>query len=124
MKPDSIQKIIFIYNANSGMRNAVMDTVHKVLSPDTYDCNLCSITFGMFTENVNWKEFRTNAGVDMDFLHKDEFEKEYASKYGHKFTYPIVLAAAAGELEVMIGTEELNALEDVNSLISLVESRL
>ena len=124
MKPDSIQKIIFIYNANSGMRNAVMDTVHKVLSPDTYDCNLCSITFGMFTENVNWKEFRTNAGVDMDFLHKDEFEKEYASKYGHKFTYPIVLAATAGELEVMIGTEELNALEDVNSLISLVESRL
>ena len=101
-----------------------MDTVHKVLSPDTYDCNLCSITFGMFTENVNWKEFRTNAAVDMDFLHKDEFEKEYASKYGHKFTYPIVLVAAAGELEVMINTEELNTLEDVNSLISLVESRL
>ena len=106
------------------MRNAVMDTMHKVLSPATYDCNLCSITFGLFSENVDWKEFRTNAGVDMEFLHRDEFEQEYASKFGHKFSYPIVLAANSGEFEILINTEEINELKDVNGLISLVESRL
>ena len=60
----------------------------------------------------------------MEFLHKDEFERDYASKFGYKFTFPIVLAAVAGQLEILINTEELNALNDVNGLISLVETRL
>ena len=124
MKRDSTQKIIFVYNANSGMRNAVMDTMHKVLRPDTYDCNLCNITYGLFSENVDWKEFRTNADVEMEFLHKDEFEKEYASKFSHKYDYPIVLAASSGEFEILINTKEINALEDVQGLINQVESRL
>ena len=106
------------------MRNAMMDSVHKVISPSTYDCNLCSITFGLFSENVDWKEFRTNATADMEFLHKDEFEKEYASKFSHKYTYPIVLAATAEDFEILINTEELNKLKDVNGLISLVETRI
>ena len=124
MKSDHIQKLIFVYNANSGSRNALMDTMHKVLSPSTYECNLCDITFGLFTEKVDWKKFRKDASVDMEFLHKDEFERDYASKFGYKFTFPIVLAAVAGQLEILINTEELNALEDVNGLISLVETRL
>ena len=124
MKSDHIQKLIFVYNANSGKRNALMDTVHKVISPSTYECNLCDITFGLFTEKVDWKEFRTNASVEMEFLHKDEFERDYASKFGYKFTFPIVLADAAGQLEILINTEELNALDNVNGLISLVETRL
>ena len=106
------------------MRNAMMDTMHKVLSPSTYDCNLCSITYGLITENVDWKEFRTKASVDMEFLHKDEFYKEYASKFGHKYSYPIVLAATAENMEVLINTDEINELKDVNGLISLVESRI
>ena len=124
MDTDKIQKLIFIYNANSGMRNAMMDTMHKVMSPSTYDCSLCNITFGLFTENVDWKEFRTNASVEMEFLHKDEFEKEYASKFGHKYSYPLVLAATGENLQILIRTEELNELEDVSGLIKLVESRI
>ena len=101
-----------------------MDTMHKVLSPSTYECNLCDITFGLFTEKVDWKKFRKDASVDMEFLHKDEFERDYASKFGYKFTFPIVLAAVAGQLEIQISTEELNALDDVHGLISLIETRL
>ena len=124
MDSNHIQKLIFVYNARSGKRNALLDTVHKVLSPSTYECNLCDITFGLFSEKVHWKEFRKNASVEMEFIHKDEFERDYASKFGHNFSFPIVLAAAAGQLEVLINTEELNALDDVNGLISLVETRL
>ncbi len=30
-------KIVFVYNANSGLMNTVLDIGHKIISPDTYE---------------------------------------------------------------------------------------
>lgn len=30
--------LIFVYNANSGMWNTMLDTIHKTVSPETYQC--------------------------------------------------------------------------------------
>ena len=84
-------KLLFIYNANSGKINGYLDALHKVVSPKSYTCNLCDITYGIFTENKAWKKFRNESAIDMQFLHKDEFLKKYASKFGSKFTFPLVL---------------------------------
>ena len=43
-------EIQFIYNAKSGLANSIFDLAHKLISPDTYECNLCKITHGAFTE--------------------------------------------------------------------------
>ena len=56
MEKQKIEKLIFIYNANSGKHNALLDTMHKIVSPNTYNCNLCDITFGLFTENKTWRK--------------------------------------------------------------------
>ena len=123
MKNAAVQKLVFIYNADSGLRNVILDSAHKILSPDTYACSLCDITYGAFTENSVWKKFRKETNLDMEFLHKDEFSKAYASKFGHKFTFPIVLAESNSGLEVFIKTEELNDLENSVALITLVQER-
>ena len=123
MKNAAVQKLVFIYNADSGLRNVILDSAHKILSPDTYACSLCDITYGAFTENSVWKKFRKETNLDMEFLHKDEFSKAYASKFGHKFTFPIVLAESNSGLEVFIKTEELNDLENSEALITLVQKR-
>lgn len=117
------QKLIFIYNANSGKMNGYMDALHKIVSPKTYDCNLCDITYGVFTENKAWKKFRTSSKISMEFLHLDEFKKQYASKFGSKFTFPIVLLENKGELELFIATEELNILKNAEELIALISKR-
>ena len=119
-----MQKLLFVYNANSGTRNAILDSMHKVFSPKTYNCKLCDITFGVFSENKTWRRFREDNQHQMVFLHKDEFAKGYKSKFGHKFTFPIVLTEGANGLEVLIGTEELNRLESAQDLIALVEEGL
>lgn len=124
MRDTKLQKLIFIYNADSGLRNLIVDGAHKILSPSTYECKLCEITFGAFTENNVWKKFRTESDLQMEFLHKDEFKKQYASKFGHKFTFPIVLAEAENGLEVLINTEEMNQLRDAERLIDLIISRI
>lgn len=118
------EKLIFVYNADSGLRNSIIDSVHKIFSPSTYECNLCDITFGAFTENRIWKNFKEETLFEMDFLHKDEFKKQYASKFGYAFDYPIVLITSVDNLEVFIATVELNALKSAEELISLLRSRI
>lgn len=116
-------RLIFIYNADSGLRNALLDGAHKALSPNTYQCNLCDLTYGVFKERKAWKKFRQEMEWNMEFLHKDEFKKQYASKFGHKFEFPIVLIALDDELQVFISARELNELKTMEALIDLINKR-
>ena len=120
---DKIQKLLFIYNAEAGAVNALLDAGHKLLSPQTYNCSLCGLTYGVFTEKKDWKRFRKEHDIPMEFLHKDEFEKEYASKFGSTFDYPIVVGQVNGDLQVVISSEELNKTEKLEDLIRLVKER-
>ncbi len=123
MEKEILKKLIFIYNADSGLGNALLDGAHKILNPSTYSCSLCKLTHGPLRERDVWKKYRVSNETPMIFLHKDEFEKEYASKFGYAFTYPIVLGEASLGLEVVVRTEELNELPDAGTLIDLLNSR-
>lgn len=106
--------LIFVYNANSGMWNTMLDTIHKTVSPETYQCNLCRIIYGPFTEHSDWKEFRKNFKGKLKFLHIDEFEKAYPSAS----SYPVVLEEGEdGSLSVMMTTERINMCRDLEELI-------
>lgn len=106
------------------MRNMVLDSAHKIFNPSTYACSLCDITYGVFTENSIWKKFRKEIDLQMQFLHKDEFTKTYKSKFGHKFTFPIVLAETQNGLEIFVKTEELNEINNAEGLITIVKTRV
>jgi hypothetical protein len=118
-----MKKLLFIYNANSGKTSSFLDALHKVVSPKTYNCNLCGITYGIFKEDKTWKNFREASDLSMEFLHLDEFKKCYASKFGYKFTFPIVLSVNQNELEIFISTEELNSLKNAEELIQVITNR-
>jgi len=117
-------QLLFVYNANSGKAHAVLDSMHKILSPSTYDCRLCELTFGAFTERKIWKQFRENSDVDMRFLHKDEFNKEFRSKWLQKYNFPVVLIENENKLELFITSEELESLNSPQALIKLIQDRL
>ncbi|MEL6927256.1 MAG: GTPase [Cyanobacteria bacterium J06600_6] len=110
-------KLIFVYNANSGLMNTLMDIGHKAISPQTYECNLCGLTFGIVSEHKQWKQFREASKAEMEFLHRDEFEQ----KYGQKFEYPVVLQAD-DNLRVAIAKTELNEIKTLDELIAQVEA--
>ncbi len=110
-------KLIFVYNADSGMVNVIKDIGHKLMSPQTYDCFLCSLTHGTFREDPKWKSFREDSSIDMEFLHRDEFEK----KYGMKHSYPVILKQAS-QVEVVLSREQLGQLTSVDDLILSIKS--
>ena len=110
-------KLIFIYNADSGLMNTLMDIGHKAISPQTYECNLCGLTFGVLTEHKQWKKFRETSDTEMEFLHRDEFEK----KYQQKFEYPLILKQDT-DLSVAISKTELDRIKTLDELIVQVEN--
>jgi hypothetical protein len=116
-------QLLFVYNANSGAVNAVLDSMHKVLSPTTYDCKLCELTFGTFTEKEVWKKFREDSTVEMRFLHKNEFLKEFRSKWLPKYSFPVVLVNTNNELQLFISSEEFENVSTAEELITLIQAR-
>ena len=109
-----MQKLIFVYNANSGIGNMVLDVAHKIFSPQTYACNLCAITFNTFSENKSWKTFRENSAINMMFMHIDEFENEYKNQ---AYTYPIILSETKNSLNIFLSTKEINKIDSVEGLV-------
>lgn len=124
MTKDPIKKLLFVYNADSGVGNRLLDTAHKVFRPETYSCRLCELTYGVFLEKSAWKKFRKQSDIPMEFLHRDEFLKAYASKFIPSYTFPIVLELSEHDMHVFMGTEELSALTSGGELIQEIEKRL
>ena len=52
------RELILVYNADSDLFSLIKDALHKILSPSTYQCNLCSLTFGMIGMRDEWKALR------------------------------------------------------------------
>ncbi|MGX1024508.1 GTPase [Flavobacterium sp. CS20] len=121
MENKSKPQLIFVYNADSGLKNALLDSAHKILSPKTYQCKLCELTYGVFKEKKAWKEFRENSDVDMKFLHADEFIKLYNSKFRPNFELPVILLENQYDLEVLISSEKFNSINSLEGLIKQIK---
>ena len=111
---------MFVYNANSGAINALLDAAHKIVRPETYQCALCDITHGVFKEKELWLRFRESVKTPLEFLHRDEFLKAYKSKWLPKYEFPIVLAVTEDGFEVVISKDSFVLIESPEMLIEQV----
>ena len=117
MKP----KLVFVYNANSGVFNALSDIAHKLISPETYACNLCALTHSNLGMRREWKEFVEGLGRPLEFLHADELRRKYGVEGA---ALPAVFEESDGELKVWVGREEINACRTADELKRLIEGKL
>lgn len=117
-----MKSIIFVYNANSGFWSKNIDFAHKIISPATYSCSLCALTHGKFKQKEEWRNFRENSPVNIDFLYKNDF---LAKNPGYKGTFPVVfLKKLDGNLEVVMDNEVLKQLDTAKQLIVGLQLRL
>jgi hypothetical protein len=120
MNSDNAAALIFVYNADSGLFNSMADAAHKILSPDTYSCNLCRVTYGWFSERDAWRRFIDQLGVPCSFLHRDEFRRRHP---GLDIALPAILRSEDGTPVVCVEADSLNRCADIDALIALVEQR-
>ncbi|RME01906.1 MAG: hypothetical protein D6814_00615 [Calditrichaeota bacterium] len=115
-------KLIFVYNADSGLFNTLTDIAHKLLSPQTYKCNLCAITHTALGMREEWKQFVENLPLPVEFLHKDELEQQYHLKSAD--LPAVYLASDAAELTLFITPEQINGCVQLEDLKQLIRDQL
>ncbi len=113
--------LIFVYNADSGFVNTLLDIGHKIVSPQTYACNLCAITHSTFSMRDEWKNFVAGLGVPIEFLHRDELEKQYGMR---DMGLPAVFRKKNGTLQAWITREEINRCRSLEDLERLIGAKL
>lgn len=118
----TIPTLILVYNADGGVLNALGDMVHKILSPATYPCSLCALTYGPFTMRAAWRTFLDRLGLPVLFLYRDELRQDLDER---DIALPaIMLGGETGAPEVLLSATDLADLRDLPALIALVETRI
>ena len=113
-------ELIFVYNAKSGMVNEFLDFAHKIVSPSTYNCNLCAISYGNFTMKKKWSDYISSLPVRSTFTYKDK-----VSEYGYNnIELPSIIFRNGSKSKVIISSEEINKLKKIDQLINILSDRL
>ncbi len=108
-------ELIFIYNAKSGIGNAFIDWAHKIISPKTYDCNLCSITYNNLGKEIKWKEFLNNINAHSRFYYINHLkELDFVDE---KTELPCVFIKEDQEYKLIINSDHINSFKNVDELI-------
>ena len=115
------KKIIFVYNANSGVVSVVKDFWKKILRPSSYECNLCMQTFSTFGMKKGWKNFIQNLDIETEFLHRNDFEKRYEILDAK---FPSAYIQSNGNLTLFISEDEMNSVKSLNEMETLVSKKV
>ena len=115
------KSLLFVYNADTGLFSVVTDYAHKILSPKTYPCNLCALTYGNMGMNKKWKEFIAALTIPIEFLHRDEFVKLHTVS---ETQLPAAFVKKGESITMLITSGEINECTSVDALIALVTKKL
>lgn len=110
--------LVFVYNADSGLVNVLVDAAHRVVSPKTYPCRLCAITFSFEGMRREWKQFVADLGRPVEFLHRDELKERHGIE---GIPLPAVFLRKGDELTQWIDADAINRcklLDDLKDLIT------
>ncbi|HWS99771.1 MAG TPA: hypothetical protein VN256_05800 [Pyrinomonadaceae bacterium] len=113
--------LVFVYNAESGLFNAVGDMSRKILSPETYQCNLCALTYSTFRMRKSWKQFIETLGRPSEFLHADELSERHGVS---GVPLPAVFTKEGGSLKLHIEASEIQQCRTLDDLMGLVRKRV
>ena len=113
-------ELIFVYNAKSGVFNELIDFAHKIVSPETYDCNLCAISYGAFSMKKKWSTYIETLPFKSTFTYKDKFSKNGYSN----IKFPSVFMRSNENLDEIISATEINEIKNLDQLIGLLNQKL
>jgi hypothetical protein len=121
MKDAAKQKIIFVYNADSGVFNLLSDVAHKMFSPQTYSCNLCAVTHSNFGMKKEWKDYLDSIDNPLEFLHADESKSKYPSE---KAIFPAIFIEENESLKQIADHAQINKSRTIEDLKFIIDGEL
>jgi hypothetical protein len=116
------QRLVIVYNADAGIVAGVMDSVHKIVSPATYPCQLCAVTYGLTSMKREWRAFLDELGLEVVFHHRPDFRAAYPQ--AADWPLPVVAVEGEGALVRLVNAAEFAAIADLPTLMRVVKARL
>ncbi len=114
-------KLVFVYNAKAGNLAGLIDSIHKTVSPSTYACDLCAITYGLVGMDKEWRAWLKGLGMETVFFHRQDFKESWPHV---KEPLPAIFIERDGALETLVSALEFKGVPQVNDLIALMETKL
>ena len=106
------RQLVFVYNADSGAWNALVDAAHKLVSPSTYACSLCALTYGAVAKKRAWADFVRSLPHDVRFVYRDQMPGD--------ITPPALLEESREGMRVLLDHTAIDSCTSVAALIARV----
>ena len=112
------EQLIFIYNASDTFLSVSFDFIHKIISPSTYQCSLCKVTYGNVSMRKEWKRYINSCPFSIEFLYKNNYLKYHKDLKAPEF--PIAYKYDGNSYTVFISKEEFDLCNDLDDLIRMI----
>jgi hypothetical protein len=116
-------EILFVYNVDLTPFALLSDFVRRIVSPDTYPCRLCDLTYDRFTMKAEWKQFIRSLPVGCSFELRDRFQRKHPD-YVDVPLPAVFRVGKGGKLRTLLSAEEINRATTMESLRRLVTAAL
>lgn len=98
------QELIFVYNGDSPLLSQLGDYVRKIVSPRSYPCTLCKVTYGNLGMKREWKRFVATLRTHTSFYHSDEFHEQFPALRNIRLPAVFLRDQGDGEPRELIAT--------------------
>ena len=115
-------RLVIVYNADAGLLASVIDSVHKLISPSTYPCSLCAVTYGPLAMDRRWRAYLTALPMAVTFHHRPDFHAAYRA--WSAAALPLIARDDDGVLTPLLDAAALARLDTVPVLIAALEDAL
>ena len=110
---ECMSSLIFVYNAESGLVNALLDTGRRIFRPSQYECALCMVTYGPFGMKDDWKKFISELPYEVSFLHKNELTERFRKMH---LDYPCLILDEPKGTKIILDGTEFRKVKDLYTL--------
>ena len=114
--------LLIVYNAGEGLFAALGDAVHKAVSPATYPCSLCAVSYGAVRMRPEWRAHLRALPYATRFYHRPDFRRAYPTMAA--LPLPAILLEDEAGPRVVLDAVTLNTLPDVEALIRALDGAL
>ena len=113
-------KLIFIYNAKRGFINEITDLAHKMISPETYPCDLYALTYDTFAMKQEWSNYIDRLPMKTVFMYKDKLTENVMKNVEP----PAIFLLKDDNLTNVLSAKEFNSIDNLEGLIRKIDQIL
>jgi hypothetical protein len=115
-------QLVIVYNAKAGLLAGAFDSIHKLVSPDTYECDLCALTHGLVSMRPEWRLWLKQLPMPTVIYHKPDFRVTFPQMSNQPL--PLVGLLDDGQLNILLDAKAIRSIADADQLVTALRNAL